>query len=267
MRLLFRLIILTILGFSQTINDELKELNGATPQRRVELMNHIKEQLIIMNQEERSKTIAKLRAKLQPSFSHQPNQYNQNSSTHQDIVPNHIPIHNNYQEIQIYQEHIPDIITHREEHIHRTTTIPTNSNNNHNEPIDRTPTIPSNTNTNHNEPVDITPTIPSNTTINNEPIVDNRTPTVPTNTNTDHNEPIVDRTPTVSTNTNTNHNEPTVDRIPTVPTNTNTDHNEPIDRTPTVPSNTNTDYNEPIDNSHQQEETTSSSGHFNSGRR
>ena len=184
MRLLFRLIILTILGFSQTINDELKELNGATPARRVELMNHIKEQLIIMNQQERSETIAKLRAKLQPSSSHQPNQYNQISHIHK-IVPNHIPIHNNHQEIQIYQEHIPDIITHRE-HIHKTPTVPSNTNTNHNEPIDRTPTVPTNTNTNHNEPVD-------------------RTPTVPTNTNTNHNQP-VDRTPTIPTNTNTNHN-------------------------------------------------------------
>ncbi len=57
MRLLFRLIILTILGFSQTINEQLKELENASPQRRVDLMNHIKEQLILMNQQERMQTI------------------------------------------------------------------------------------------------------------------------------------------------------------------------------------------------------------------
>ncbi len=284
MKLLFQLIILTILGFSQTINDELKELSNATPERRVELMNHIKEQLIIMNQQERNETIDKLRAKLQPR-SPQLNQHNQVYTNHQ-MEPKHIPMHNNHQEIHIYQEHMSNVMTNRHnevveriqnhnEPVDRTSTIPTNTN--RNQPVDRTPTVP--TNTNHNQPVDRTPTVPTNTN-HNQPV--DRTPTVPTNTN--HNQP-VDRTPTVPTNTN--HNQP-VDRTPTVPTNTN--HNEPVDRTQTVPTNTNrnqpvdrtttvptnTNHNQPVNrtptaptdtNREQQQDTTSSSGHLNSGRR
>jgi len=64
MRLLFRLFIFSILGFSQTLNEQLQELEHASKARRVELINRIKEQLILMNQEERLKTIEKMRAKL-----------------------------------------------------------------------------------------------------------------------------------------------------------------------------------------------------------
>ena len=194
MRLVFQLIILTILGFSQTINDELKGLSGATPAKRVELMNHIKEQLIIMNQQERSETIAKLRAKLQPSSSHQINQHNQVSKNHNQVVPNRMPTHNHHQEIQIYQEHISNMITHRDK-----------------EPVDRVPTTITTPNTNHN----------------NEPI----------------------------------------DRTQTTPTNPNTNHDEPVDRTRTTPTNSNTNHDEPTNTNRHQEETTSSSGDFNGGRR
>jgi len=66
MRLFLQFIIMTLLCSSQSINEQIKELEHAPPKQRVELMNHIKEQLILMNQEQRVETISKLRAKLQP---------------------------------------------------------------------------------------------------------------------------------------------------------------------------------------------------------
>ena len=66
MRLFLQFIIMTLLCSSQSINEQLKELEHAPPKQRVKLMNHIKEQLILMNQEQRTQTINKLRAKLQP---------------------------------------------------------------------------------------------------------------------------------------------------------------------------------------------------------
>jgi len=65
MRLFLQFIIITLLCSAQSINEQLKELEHAPPKQRVELMNHIKEQLILMNQEQRVQTINKLRAKLQ----------------------------------------------------------------------------------------------------------------------------------------------------------------------------------------------------------
>ncbi|HHH50930.1 MAG TPA: hypothetical protein ENK76_00970 [Campylobacterales bacterium] len=66
MRLFLQFILMTLLCSAQSINEQLKELEHAPPKQRVELMNHIKEQLILMNQEQRVDTINKLRAKLQP---------------------------------------------------------------------------------------------------------------------------------------------------------------------------------------------------------
>jgi len=68
MQLLFRLLLFTILGFSQTLNEQIQELQHASKARRVELMNHIKKQLILMNQKERLETIIKLKRRLQPDF-------------------------------------------------------------------------------------------------------------------------------------------------------------------------------------------------------
>jgi len=65
MRIVFLLIFSSLLLLSETINEQIHALETATPQERVELMNHIKEQLISMNEENRMKTLSKLRAKLQ----------------------------------------------------------------------------------------------------------------------------------------------------------------------------------------------------------
>ena len=199
MRLLFQLIILTILGFSQNINEELKELSSATPEKRVELMNHIKEQLIIMNQQERIETIAKLRAKLQPPSSHQPNHFHQNLNTHQ-IEPKHIPNYNHHQDIKRYQEHTSNIITNDKEPPNRASPTLTNTRLNHNEETNRMQPIQSNTD--HNEQIT------------------NRTHPISSNTNTSHNEQI-DRTQSILANTNISNREQT-DRTQSVSTNTDT---------------------------------------------
>jgi len=65
MRIVFLLIFSSLLLLSETINEQIHALETATPQERVELMNHIKEQLISMNEENRMQTLSKLRAKLQ----------------------------------------------------------------------------------------------------------------------------------------------------------------------------------------------------------
>jgi len=65
MRVIFSLIFLSLLLLSETINEQIHALETATPQERVELMNHIKEQLISMNEEKRMQTLGALRAKLQ----------------------------------------------------------------------------------------------------------------------------------------------------------------------------------------------------------
>ena len=172
MRLLFRLIILTILGFSQTINEQLKELENASPERRVNLMNHIKEQLILMNQQERMQTIHKLRAKLQPATEQRKEQIEDiHHSYNNQIIENHIHIDNTHQEVHSYEEHIIDSVVHKEEHNQQII-----QDTNHQEPV----TEPTIQNTNHQEPI-----------------------TEPTIQNTNHQEPVTE--PTVQ---NTNHQEP-----------------------------------------------------------
>lgn len=66
MRLLFIIMLSISISIAEDINEQIKSLEEATPQERVELMNHIKEQLIEMNQNERMNTIEKLRSKLHP---------------------------------------------------------------------------------------------------------------------------------------------------------------------------------------------------------
>jgi len=95
MRLFLQFIIMTLLCSAQNINEQLKELEHASPQKRVELMNHIKEQLILMNQKQRVETINKLRAKLQP---------HPNIETHQ-VVPIRMRNHTVHFEQTTHIEH------------------------------------------------------------------------------------------------------------------------------------------------------------------
>ncbi len=175
MRLLFILSILTILGFSQTINEQLKELENASPKRRVDLMNHIKEQLILMNQQERMETIHKLRTKLQPSIGQVEQQEEAYHSNNNQIIENHIYIDDIHQEVNSYQEHIKAVVVHRVEE---------NFQNTHQEPI----TEPTITET-HQEPI----TEPTITETHQEPI------TEPTITET-HQEPVTEPTITIQNN-------------------------------------------------------------------
>jgi len=166
MRLLFRLIIITIFGFSQTINEQLKELETASPNRRVELMNHIKEQLILMNQQDRMQTINKLRAKTQHS-----NQIKEQQTEINYAEQNHILMQDTNHEVRSYQEHIEDVVIHNhlENHIKEQTTQPPIQNNHQIEQPITQPTIENNqpiieTTVENNQPQQpiIVPTIESN---------------------------------------------------------------------------------------------------------
>jgi septal ring factor EnvC (AmiA/AmiB activator) len=110
MRIFSLLILINTLLFSQTINEQIHALEDASPEKRVELMNHIKEQLITMNQEERMKTLNTLRAKLQPtkqsSSEHQressPTSEHLNSLEHHEIQEQ--MLHHQGESLEIHQE-------------------------------------------------------------------------------------------------------------------------------------------------------------------
>lgn len=76
MKIIIVLLISVSIACTQTINEQIKSLEQLTPKERVVLMNHIKEQLIEMNQNERMNTIEKLRAKMNPSQKQVPHDKN-----------------------------------------------------------------------------------------------------------------------------------------------------------------------------------------------
>jgi len=159
MRLFLQFIILTLFCSSQTINEQLKELEHAPPKQRVELMNHIKEQLILMNQEQRVQTINKLRAKLQP------HSYRE---THQRVPMqmrnNTIHLQQTNIEHQESQRHIIDIKNYQIK----------NHNSSHQEqPITNQPTVQTHT----EQPITNQPTVQTHTEqpITNQPTVQTHT--------------------------------------------------------------------------------------------
>jgi len=160
MRLFLQFIIITLLCSAQSINEQLKELEHAPPKQRVELMNHIKEQLILMNQEQRVQTINKLRAKLQP---------HREEVTHQTVpiqMRNHA-VHfeqTTHIEHQESQQHIIDIKNHE---------IKNRSSNYQEQPRNNQPTVQTHT----EQPRDNQPTVQTHT----EQPRDNQ-PTVQTHT-------------------------------------------------------------------------------------
>ncbi|RUM75863.1 MAG: hypothetical protein DSZ11_01430 [Sulfurovum sp.] len=185
MRLFLQFIIMTLLCSAQTINEQIKELEHAPPKQRVELMNHIKEQLILMNQEERAQTINKLRAKLQPHVHREMHQrvpiqmrnhtvhLQQTNIEHQesqrhiiDIKNNHIPNHiSSNQEQPITHQPItnqPTVQTHTEQPITNQPTVQTHTE----QPITNQPTVQ----THVDPPVTNQPTVP----IHTEPPITNQ---------------------------------------------------------------------------------------------
>jgi len=64
MPLIFAFIISCLPLFSQTINAQIHALEKASPTERVVLMNHIKRQLVHMNQNKRKRTLDLLKHKL-----------------------------------------------------------------------------------------------------------------------------------------------------------------------------------------------------------
>ena len=92
------MIILCSLLSSQSINEQIQALEEATPKKRVELMNHIKEQLIIMNQDERMETIDLLKSQL----------HNENEvveETHQEFSQSHLNEEQELHDHQLHQHH------------------------------------------------------------------------------------------------------------------------------------------------------------------
>lgn len=82
MKIIFSLICMSGFLLSATINEQIHALEDASPQERVALMNHIKEQLIEMNHEERMNTITALQEKLHANNGHD------TIESGQDIVEN-----------------------------------------------------------------------------------------------------------------------------------------------------------------------------------
>ncbi len=82
MKIIFSLICISIFLLSATINEQIHALEDASPKERVALMNHIKEQLIEMNHEERMNTITALQEKLHANNGHD------TIESGQDIVEN-----------------------------------------------------------------------------------------------------------------------------------------------------------------------------------
>lgn len=83
MKIIYSVLIVCSLLNSQSINEQIQALEEVTPKKRVELMNRIKEQLIIMNQDERMETIGLLKSQL----------HNENSvaeDRHQELAQNHL---------------------------------------------------------------------------------------------------------------------------------------------------------------------------------
>jgi hypothetical protein len=93
------MLILCSLLSSQTINEQIQALEEAIPEKRVELMNHIKEQLIIMNQEERMETIDLLKSQL-----HNENKVMQ--ERHQEFPQSHLNEEHELHEHQLHQHHM-----------------------------------------------------------------------------------------------------------------------------------------------------------------
>jgi len=209
MRLFLQFIIITLLCSAQSINEQLKELEHAPPQKRVELMNHIKEQLILMNQEQRVQTINKLRAKLQPHTDRE---------THQ-IVP--MQMRNNRVHFQQRQQ---TNIEHQESQRHIIDIKNSHTSSHQEPPRGNQPTIEIHTEqpivqTHTEEPRNNQPTVQTHT----EQPRDNQ-PTVQT-----HTEQPRDNQPTVQT-----HTEQPRDNQPTVQTHTE----EPRDNQPTIQTHT-----------------------------
>jgi hypothetical protein len=100
MKILYIILLTFSSLFSQTIDEKIQKLEEATPQKRVELMNQIKEQLVLMNQHERMNTIHLLKAQF-----HNENRL-ENDSSHQVSSENHLneeqqEVHEN----QLHQHH------------------------------------------------------------------------------------------------------------------------------------------------------------------
>lgn len=60
-------VLITMMLFSKSINEQIKTLKNLSPAKRILMMNRIKKQLISMNKQERIKTINLLKRKMLPN--------------------------------------------------------------------------------------------------------------------------------------------------------------------------------------------------------
>ena len=66
MKIIYILLFVSSTLFSQNINEQIRTLQNLSPTKRVAMMNQIKKQLVLMNQQERVKTINLLKRKINP---------------------------------------------------------------------------------------------------------------------------------------------------------------------------------------------------------
>ena len=66
MKIIYILLFVSSTIFSQNINEQIRTLQNLSPTKRVAMMNQIKKQLVLMNQQERVKTINLLKRKINP---------------------------------------------------------------------------------------------------------------------------------------------------------------------------------------------------------
>jgi hypothetical protein len=82
-----------------SINEQIRSLEGATPKERVALMNHIKEQLIEMNQNERMDTIHLLKSQFH-------SERGVEGRNHESLSQEHFTQEQSLHDHQLHQHHI-----------------------------------------------------------------------------------------------------------------------------------------------------------------
>ena len=111
MKIFYTLFMVVSILSSQTINEQIQALEEATPTERVALMNHIKEQLIEMNQNERTETIHLLKAQFH-------NESRVDEHGHEVLSSEHLSQEQEIHEHQLHQHHIK-VEERQEEHEHQ----------------------------------------------------------------------------------------------------------------------------------------------------
>ncbi len=111
MQVIVSLIFLSLLLWSQTINEQIHALEKATPQERVELMNSIKKQLVSMNAQKRMETIEALRAKIENTEEEPKNELNHRD---EERIEEHDEEESHSETLNIHHDMQEELVHHRE---------------------------------------------------------------------------------------------------------------------------------------------------------